>query len=70
MITGEYYSEEIAQMVREARDRCVQNSQGLMRREDEAVKAVFEGLIICGQAMALAGLSRPASGVEHYFSHI
>jgi glycerol-1-phosphate dehydrogenase [NAD(P)+] len=70
MITGEYYSEEIAQMVREARDRCVQNSQGLMRREDEAVKAVFEGLIICDQAMALAGLSRPASGVEHYFSHI
>ena len=70
IITGEYYSEEIAQMVREARDRCVQNSQGLMRREEEAVKAVFEGLIICGQAMALAGVSRPASGVEHYFSHI
>jgi glycerol-1-phosphate dehydrogenase [NAD(P)+] len=41
-----------------------------MKNDEEAVKAVFEGLIICGQAMAYAGVSRPASGVEHYFSHI
>ena len=70
IITGEYYSEQIAQMVREALKRCVDNSAGLLRRDEEAVKAVFEGLIICGQAMALAGVSRPASGVEHYFSHV
>ncbi|MBQ8815516.1 MAG: sn-glycerol-1-phosphate dehydrogenase [Lachnospiraceae bacterium] len=70
IITGEFYSEPIAQMVREALKRCVDNSAGLMKRDDEAVKAVFEGLIICGQAMALAGVSRPASGVEHYFSHV
>jgi glycerol-1-phosphate dehydrogenase [NAD(P)+] len=29
-----------------------------------------EGLIISGMAMGLAGLSRPASGMEHYFSHL
>ena len=34
------------------------------------MKAVFEGLVIGGVAMAYAGVSRPASGVEHYFSHI
>ena len=70
IITGEYYSEEIAGMVRTALKRCVDHADGLMSREEEAVKAVFEGLIICGKAMAYAGVSRPASGVEHYFSHI
>lgn len=70
IITGEYYSEEIADMVRQALKRCVENVDGLMKREEQAVTAVFEGLIICGKAMALAGLSRPASGIEHYFSHI
>ena len=70
IIIGEAYFEPIAQKVREALKRCVDNSAGLMKRDDEAVKAVFEGLIICGQAMAEAGSSRPASGVEHYFSHV
>ena len=50
--------------------RCVDNAKGLLARDEQAVKAVFEGLIIGGVAMALAGVSRPASGVEHYFSHV
>lgn len=70
IITGEYYSEEIADMVRKALKRCVENADGLMKRDEKAIEAVFEGLIICGKAMAYAGVSRPASGVEHYFSHI
>ena len=57
-------------MIRSARDLCVANAAGLMRREEKAVKAVFDGLIIGGIAMAYAGISRPASGGEHYFSHI
>ena len=70
LITGEYYCEDIAQLVREALRRCVDNAEGLLKRDKEAVKAVFEGLVIGGVAMAYAGVSRPASGVEHYFSHI
>ena len=70
IITGEFYSEEIADMVRRALKRCVENADGLMKRDEQAVEAVFEGLIICGKAMALAGVSRPASGIEHYFSHV
>lgn len=70
IITGEFYSEEIADMVRKALKRCVENADGLMKRDEKAIEAVFEGLIICGKAMAYAGVSRPASGVEHYFSHI
>lgn len=69
-ITGEYYCERVAMLIRMALKRCVENAEGLLKREDEAVKAVFEGLVIGGVAMTFAGVSRPASGVEHYFSHV
>ncbi len=70
IITGEYYCESIATMIRRALKSCVENASGLLSREEGAIKAVFEGLVIGGVAMNYAGLSRPASGVEHYFSHI
>ena len=70
LITGEYYCETIAQMVRTALKKCADNAEGLLKREEEAIKTVFEGLIIGGVAMSYAGVSRPASGVEHYFSHV
>lgn len=70
IITGEYYCEEVAQLIRGAVKKCVDNAQGLLKREDAALEAVFEGLVIGGVAMAYAGVSRPASGVEHYFSHV
>ena len=69
-ITGEYYCERVADLIRTALKRCVENAEGLLKREDEAVKAVFEGLVVGGVAMAFASVSRPASGVEHYFSHV
>ena len=70
IINGEYYCEDIAQLVRGSLKKCVDNAEGLLQRDEEAVKAVFEGLIICGAAMKFAGVSRPASGIEHYLSHI
>ena len=70
LITGEYYCEQIAQLIRTALQKCVSQAEGLMKRDPSAVEAVFEGLIIGGLAMAYAGVSRPASGTEHYFSHI
>ena len=70
LITGEYYCERVAQLIRDALKKCVDNAEGLMNRDDAAVQAVFEGLVIGGIAMAYAGVSRPASGVEHYFSHV
>ncbi|MBR0190185.1 MAG: sn-glycerol-1-phosphate dehydrogenase, partial [Clostridia bacterium] len=69
-INGEYYCETVAEMIRSARDECVKNAAGLIKRDEKAVKAVFDGLIIGGIAMAYAGVSRPASGAEHYVSHI
>ena len=70
VITGEYYCERVAKMIRIALDKCVRNAEGLLAREEAAVEAVFEGLVLGGVAMAYAGVSRPASGVEHYFSHV
>lgn len=70
LINGECYSEDIADMVRLALKKCVDNADGLLQREEAAVAAVFEGLTICGIAMSYAGLSRPASGCEHYISHV
>lgn len=70
VITGEYYCEEIADVIRKALKACVDNAEGLLNRDEKAAEAVFEGLILGGVAMSYAGISRPASGVEHYFSHV
>ena len=70
IVTGEYYCEAVAALIRSAVKKCVDNAEGLLRREEAAIEAVFEGLVIGGVAMAYAGVSRPASGVEHYFSHV
>lgn len=70
LLTGEFYCEEVARLVRSAIKKCVDNAEGLLKRDEAAVSAVFEGLIISGAAMNFVGLSRPASGVEHYISHI
>ena len=70
IITGEYYCERVAELVRTALKKCTDNAAGLLKRDETAVAAVFEGLVIGGIAMAYAGVSRPASGVEHYFSHV
>lgn len=70
ILVGEYHCSVVAQMVETALQRCMEAGPSLLRREPEAVKAVMEGMVIAGMAMKYAGISRPASGVEHYFSHI
>lgn len=70
LLIGEYYCDTVAELVSTALNKCVQNAQGLLNREEAAVKAVFEGLIIGGIAMDYAGMSRPAAGMEHYISHV
>jgi len=69
LITGEYYCEEIASLVRHAVKKCM-NIDNLYDTNPNTIKPVIEGLIVTGIAMSFAGLSRPASGMEHYFSHL
>lgn len=70
ILVGEYYCPVVAELVQTALNRCVIAGPALLERKPEAVKAVMEGMVIAGMAMKYAGLSRPASGMEHYFSHI
>ena len=70
LLLGEYYCESVVDLVNTALEKCVANAEGLLRREEAAVQAVFEGLVISGLAMNYAEISRPASGMEHYISHI
>ncbi len=70
LVHGDPYCEEIAGMVRACLRKIVSHADGLMNREPEALEAVLEGLVISGISMAFAEISRPASGLEHYFSHL
>ncbi len=69
-INGEYYCERVSFLIRKAVKEIVDNADKLFKRDEKAVQLVFEGLILGGVAMAFAGVSRPASGVEHYISHV
>lgn len=70
MVTGEYYCESVAALMRASLARIVAAAPRLMERDPDVIGAVAEGLILSGIAMAFAQVSRPASGLEHYFSHI
>ena len=70
LVIGEYYCPHVAELVRCSLKKCVNHAEKLVLRDPDAVEAVMEGLIITGIAMSFAKCSRPASGLEHYFSHM
>lgn len=70
LITGEYYCENVASLVRSSVQKCIGSARGVIDHEAGAVAAIAEGLVLSGIAMSYAEISRPASGLEHYFSHI
>lgn len=70
LINDEYYCEPIAQLMRTALQKVMDASDGIAKRDPDAIQSIAEGLIIAGIAMAYAQNSRPASGLEHYFSHM
>lgn len=70
LVNGEYYCEAVADMMRAALAKVMGQLEGVAARDPEAVGAVAEGLVLAGVAMSFAQVSRPASGLEHCFSHI
>ena len=70
IVIDEYYCESIAQLMRTALKKIVDASEGIAKRDPDAIQSIAEGLIIAGVGMAYADISRPASGLEHYFSHM
>lgn len=70
LILDEYYCENIASTMKTALDKCVSNAKSAVNGDENAVLSVMEGLTLGGIMMNHAGMSRPASGMEHYISHI
>lgn len=70
LVTGEYYCAPVADMMRAAVSKIMASVDGILARDPDAVGYVAEGLVLSGLAMAYANVSRPASGIEHRFSHI
>lgn len=70
IINDEYYCPRIADTVEESLAWVTANAQSAVRGDKTAVSAVMEGLVLSGLCMNYAGVSRPASGMEHYISHI
>ena len=70
LVTGEYYCEEIAELMRSALKRIMSAADGIPSRDPDSIRLIAEGLVLAGIAMAYAEVSRPASGLEHYFSHM
>jgi len=70
LVTGEYYCDFVAGLMRSAVKKCMDCAPGLLSRKPGALLAMAEGLVLSGVAMSYAKVSRPASGLEHYFSHV
>lgn len=61
LLTGEYYCERVAGLMRKA----VKEAVGHPRDSER----LMYGLLLSGLAMQMVGNSRPASGAEHHLSH-
>ncbi len=70
LLVGEYYCPTVAGIVQNALAVCVENAAAAVAGDKDAVCRLTEGLVMSGLAMNYAGISRPASGMEHYISHI
>ena len=69
VVKGEYFCQRVYDLMDAALQKTLSLADGLARRDEEAVGALMEALVLAGVAMALAGNSRPASGSEHHLSH-
>lgn len=72
IVTGEAYSQEVADMVLGAVSECVriaESAAGGGRGAGEAAESIMNALVTSGLAMLKWGNSRPASGAEHHLAH-
>lgn len=70
LLVGEYYCDTVAEIVKSSLDTVRSCAADAVAGDRAAVCRLAEALVISGLAMNYAGLSRPASGMEHYISHI
>ena len=68
-INDEYFCKWIYDITMEQVKRTISLAKGITERNETAVAALMEALVIVGIMMSFAGSSRPASGSEHHLSH-
>lgn len=69
VINGEYYCDVVVKMVTDSMAKCIDNIDGIRKREEMAITNLMEALVVTGIAMSFVGNSRPASGSEHHLAH-
>jgi glycerol-1-phosphate dehydrogenase [NAD(P)+] len=69
ILNGEYFCEKTADLVRLAKDKCLEALDPKDPYNDEVLFHLMEGLVLSGLAITMVGTSRPASGSEHHVSH-
>jgi glycerol-1-phosphate dehydrogenase [NAD(P)+] len=69
LLVDEPYRDDIARRVEHALADCVAHVDEIGRASAVGIAALMAGLLESGLCMAETGISRPASGSEHLFSH-
>ncbi|MFW2501092.1 sn-glycerol-1-phosphate dehydrogenase [Clostridium diolis] len=69
IINKEYYCDVTVKMVEDSIQKCMDNSEKMINRDETAIKNLMEALVLTGIAMSFVGNSRPASGSEHHLAH-
>lgn len=68
-VNDEYFCQYISDTTYEMVEKTISVAEGIMKRDEKAIKTLTEALIVVGIMMAFATNSRPASGSEHHLSH-
>lgn len=69
LINEEYFCQKVYDLTYKTADKVRALAGSVVQRDEEAIGALMEALVVVGIAMAYVGNSRPASGSEHHFSH-
>ena len=68
-VNDEYFCQYIYDLTFEQIENTLKLAEGILKRNEESIKALTEALVIIGILLSFAGSSRPASGSEHHLSH-
>jgi len=69
IVNDEYFCQYIFDTTYKMIENTIETAEGLLKRDENSVKALMEALAVVGIMMSFAGSSRPASGSEHHLSH-
>lgn len=69
LINNEYFCDYIYNLTYAQIEKVLKLADGILKRDEESIKALMEALVVVGILMSFATSSRPASGSEHHLSH-